>query len=564
MSDLSESNVRAGKIAVGTGMVDQGTVDRALHLLEARDSQISLGELLLSLGHITQDQFKELMQLAHAAAPKPSPNATMDESRLFGEAVVERGLATPDQVNEALREQAELAGRGTFKNLGELLIAKKVISPDQVKDLLHEQDQQIMVCATCGEKYNVLKGWQGKAKCPADGTLLSEVQKHSSVGVAATLGGTGDTPDSPIGMEAGGCKIVELIGKGSMGAVYKAKHVGLNRYVAVKLLPSVSNDPEMVKRLLFEARAIAKLEHPNIVQVYDVGFQRGYFFIVMQLLMGQTLEERLAEMGALPVPTALDILKDVAQGLAAAHAKGIVHRDLKPANIMLTEDGRARLTDFGLAQDAENPDGREGLIVGTPYYMSPEQWLGHKADERSDLYSLGIILYQMVTGRRAFQGETVNELMHQHLKVVAPSPKLHDPELADGLCAMIKKMIVKPPKRRYQNIVEFMDDLGKVATGEDPDAMGEFGQMVKCSFCETFNSAGDKKCKVCGEPIGDASGPLEIAARPDEFKCPGCGTLNRKGARICGGCRKHFCVRCKQRVAVLRNYCHNCVPHLRR
>src|SRR6185503_5906929 len=183
MSDLSESNVRAGKIAVGTGMVDQGTVDRAIHLLEARDSQISLGELLLSLGHITQDQFKELMQLAHAAAPKPSPNATMDESRLFGEAVVERGLATPDQVNEALREQAELAGRGTFKNLGELLIAKKVISPDQVKDLLHEQDQQIMVCATCGEKYNVLKGWQGKAKCPADGTLLSEVQKHSSVGV---------------------------------------------------------------------------------------------------------------------------------------------------------------------------------------------------------------------------------------------------------------------------------------------------------------------------------------------------------------------------------------------
>jgi hypothetical protein len=564
MRDLSESNIRAGKIAVGCGMVDQGTVDRALHLLEARESQVSLGELLHQLGHITAEQFKELMALHHAATPAHAAASILDESGLFGEAIVSRGLATPDQVADALREQAELAGKGVFKNLGELLIGRKVLSPEQVKNLLYEQDQFIMACPACKEKYNVLKGWEGKAKCPTDSTLLIEIPKTESVGVAATLGGTGETPDSPIGMECGGCRIVELIGKGSMGAVYKAKHVGLNRYVAVKLLPSLSNDPELVKRLLFEARAIAKLEHPNIVQVYDVGFQRGYFFIVMQLLKGQTLEERLNESGAMPVPTALDIIKDVAQGLQAAHQKGIIHRDLKPANIMMTEDGRARLTDFGLAQDAENPDAREGLIVGTPYYMSPEQWLGHKADERSDLYSLGIILYQMATGRRAFQGETVNELMHQHLKVVAPSPKQHDAALADGLCAMIKKMISKPPKKRYQNMDELMADLSKVAQGEDPDAMAEFGQVIKCSFCETFNPAGEKKCKVCGENLGDAGGPLEIVARADEFKCPGCGAINRKGARSCAGCRKHFCARCKIRVAVLRNFCHHCVPHLRR
>lgn len=564
MGDLSASNVRAGEIAVSQGMVDQGTVDRALQLLEARESEISLGELLLQLGHITADQFKKLMSLHHASTPTGPSASVMEESGLFGEAVIARGLATPDQINDALREQAELAGQGTFKNLGELLIVRQVLTADQVKSLLFEQDQFIMICPTCNEKYNVLKGWEGKAKCPSDSSLLVEVSTSASVGVAATLGATGDTPDSPIGMEAGGCRIVELIGRGSMGAVYKAKHLGLNRYVAVKLLPSLSNDPEIVKRLLFEARAIAKLEHPNIVQVYDVGFQRGYFFIVMQLLMGQTLDERLTEMHLLPVPTALEILKDVAQGLSAAHQKGIIHRDLKPANIMLTEDGRARLTDFGLAQDAENPDGREGLIVGTPYYMSPEQWLGHKADERSDIYSLGIILYQMVTGQRAFQGETVNELMHQHLKVIAPSPKQHDPDLAEGLCAMIKKMISKPPKKRYQNTSEFIDDLNKVEQGEDPDAIAEFGQMVKCHFCETFNPATERKCKVCGETVGDAGGPLEIAARPDEFKCPGCGHLNRKGSRICGGCRKPYCSRCRIRVAVLRGYCHHCVPHLRR
>jgi tRNA A-37 threonylcarbamoyl transferase component Bud32 len=564
MSDLSESNVRAGKIAVGSGMVDQGTVDRAIHLLEARDSQITLGELLLQLGHITPEQFKELMALHHASQPSSPSTTAVDESELFGEAVVARGLATPDQVNEALREQAELAGRGVFKNLGELLVARSAITADQVKNLIHEQDQVMMVCPVCSEKYNVLKEWKGKAKCPTDSSVLAEVAKGASVGVAATLGASSGTPDSPIGMEAGGCRIVELIARGSMGAVYKAKHVGLNRYVAVKLLPSISHDPELVKRLLFEARAIAKLEHPNIVQVYDVGFQRGYFFIVMQLLKGQTLEERITEMKVLPVPTALDIILDVAQGLAAAHQKGIIHRDLKPANIMLTEDGRARLTDFGLAQDAENPDGREGLIVGTPYYMSPEQWLGHKADERSDLYSLGVILYQMVTGHRAFSGETVNELMHQHLKVVALSPKHHDPDLSDGLCAMIKKMISKPPKRRYPHVPEFISDLRKVAQGEDPDALAEFGQLVKCGFCETLSPASEKKCKICGETLGDAAGPLEIAARPDEFKCPGCGHLNRRGSRTCGGCGKHFCGRCKQRLAVLRNFCHHCVPHLRR
>src|SRR5436190_10432772 len=447
MSERSDSNVRAADMAVARNMVDRGTADRALHLLEARDSNISVGELLLQLGHITGDQFKELMAAHHASA-SPAETA-LDESQLFGEAVVARGLATPDQVNDALREQAELAGQGTFKNLGELLIVRRILTSEQVKGLVHEQDQVIMICPSCGEKYNVLKQWRGKAKCPSDSALLADIQQSASVGVAATLGSGTATSESPIGMEAGGCRIVELIGRGSMGAVYKAKHVGLNRYVAVKLLPSVSNDPELVKRLLFEARAIAKLEHPNIVQVYDVGFQRGYFFIVMQLLKGQTLEDRLLEETQLPVPTALDITLDVANGLAAAHAKGIVHRDLKPANVMLTEDGKARLTDFGLAQDAENPDGREGLIVGTPYYMSPEQWLGHKADERSDLYSLGVILYQMVTGHQPFEGATINELMHQHLKVAASTPKKHDASLSDGLCAVVKKMLAKPPKKRY-------------------------------------------------------------------------------------------------------------------
>jgi predicted Ser/Thr protein kinase len=556
------SRTLLARLAVEQKMVSESAVHRVLELLDAKKSDIPLGELLLQLGHITGDQFKKLMALHHASTL--AGGGTEEDQLLFGETVVSRGLATPDQVNEALKEQAELAGKGVFKNLGELLVERAILSIDQVKNLIEEHDQVIMFCPRCGEKYNVLREWETAAKCPADSQLLAKTGRDATVGVAATLGAVDAAPESPIGMECGGCRIIELIARGSMGAVYKAKHVGLNRYVAVKLLPSVSQNPDLIKRLLIEARAVAKLEHPNIVQIYDVGFQRGYFFIVMQLLHGHTLENRLAEMKRLPLSTALEIAREVASGLGAAHAKGIIHRDVKPANVMVTEDGRARLTDFGLAQDVDNPDEKSGLIVGTPYYMSPEQWLGHKADERSDLYSLGVILYQMVTGRRPFEGDTVNELMHQHLKVAAASPKKHDPELTDGLCALVKKMLVKPPKKRYVNVAAFLEDLRKVMAGEEPDAMAEFGTLVKCGFCEAFNPIHEKKCKVCGENLHEAGGPLEIAAREDEFKCPGCGGINKKGVRHCQECRKPFCIRCRRRMAVLRGHCHECMPHLRR
>ena len=562
LDDKRESRRLLARLAVEQKMVSDSAVHRVLELIDAKKSEIPLGELLLQLGHITAEQFKKLMALHHASTL--TGGGPGEDQQLFGEAVVSRGLATPDQVNGALKDQAKLAGKGVFKNLGELLVERGVLTTGQVKDLLEEHDQVIMFCPRCGEKYNVLRAWEMAAKCPADSQLLVRSGRDSTVGAAATLGAGDGEPESPIGMECGGCRIIELIAKGSMGAVYKAKHVGLNRYVAVKLLPSVSQNPDLIKRLLIEARAVAKLEHPNIVQIYDVGFQRGYFFIVMQLLHGHTLEQQLAEMKGLPVPAALELVKDIASGLGAAHAKGIIHRDVKPANVMVTEDGRARLTDFGLAQDVDNPEEKAGLIVGTRYYMSLEQWLGHKADERSDLYSLGVILYQMLTGRRPFEGDTVNELMHQHLKVGAAPLKKHDPELSDGLSAVAKKMLAKPPKKRYPNVAAFLEDLRKVRAGEEPEAMAEFGTLVKCGFCETFNALADRKCKVCGENLQEAGGPLEIAAREDEFKCPGCGGINRKGVRHCRECRKPFCTRCRRRMAVLRGHCHECVSHLRR
>src|SRR5258708_15760473 len=201
MNDRNESNVRAADLAVTRKMVDRGTADRALHLLEARDSQISLGELLLQLGHINGDQFKELMA-AHHASSSPAETA-LDESQLFGEAVISRGLATPDQVNDALREQAELAANGTFKNLGERLIVRRILTSEQGKGLVHEQDQVIMICPSCGEKYNVLKQWRGKAKCPSGSSLPPASHERRRSGPAAHPGAGAPAPGSPPGLGVG-------------------------------------------------------------------------------------------------------------------------------------------------------------------------------------------------------------------------------------------------------------------------------------------------------------------------------------------------------------------------
>jgi serine/threonine protein kinase len=328
------------------------------------------------------------------------------------------------------------------------------------------------------------------------------------------------------------------------------------------MMPFSGRKQEDIKRLLYEARSVAKLEHLNIVQVYDVGFQRWFFFIVMQLLQGDVLEHLLEDRGAIPQADALEIAHQVLRGLAEAHGKGIIHRDVKPSNIVLGEDGQARLTDFGLAQDVEDAQDKvPGQIAGTPFYVAPEVWLGHRADERSDLYSLGVCLYQMTTGKKPFAGRTVAEVMHRHLKSVPPSPKEIVPVLTDGFSAMVRKAMAKAPGRRYATAAEFLDDLERVKRGDDPMAMSDFGNFIKCGFCEALNPEREKKCSVCGEKLRMFAGPIELAMFKDEFKCPSCTAFLKKGTRECPRCGMQFCVRCRLRKAELKGYCQLCLPY---
>ena len=474
---------------------------------------------------------------------RPSSSASLDRApdpgappRVpFGKRVVELGLATPQQVVAGLRLQAERSAKGIFQNLGQILAEQRVLTPQQVRDVLAGEFYAIMACPFCSERYNVSRDHKEGMACPADGTVLRPAEEAAGIGVAATL----RAGDSPVGVELGGCRIVELIGKGAMGAVYKAKHVGLNRYVAIKVLPSSSKDATFERRLMAEARAIARLEHPGIVQVYDVGCEKGYFFMVMQLLCGQTLEDRIAELGIPDLRGTLEIVNDVAQGLAAAHKAGVIHRDLKPANIIVTEDGRARLTDFGLARMGGTKDELGDQIVGTPTYMAPEQWLCGPIDGRTDLYALGVVFYQLATGRKPFEGKTLAEMRELHVNVRAKAPRSVNSAVTPGVQAVLGKMMAKSPDRRYPDLPAFLEDLARLLQDKDPKALEETGRYAKCGFCETLNPTGSTKCKVCGEGLGtSATGELDLALREGETRCRSCGEVGKAGRRACARCGK--------------------------
>ncbi len=469
--------------------------------------------------------------------------------RRFGERLVDRGLASSEQIARALKVQAERAGRGVQQNLGEILVEQGVLTTSQVRALLEDQDQIIMVCPSCGERYNVRRSACDRAACPADGSGLALLDGSAEqIGVVATLSPATTPDEAPIGLEIGRCRIVEFLGRGGMGAVYKARHLPLNRYVALKMIPSASQDQTFIKRLVVEAQTVARLEHPNIVQVYDVGYEKGYFFMVMQFLRGATLARRLEEFGRPPLPEALEIIRDVALGLEAAHAQGVIHRDIKPSNIFVSDDGRARLMDFGLSLMTESRDDFGGLVVGTPGYMSPEQYQGRPVDARSDIYSLGVVFYLLLTGVRPFGGNSPSEVRDAQLMAKPKAPRVINSDVTEGIQAVVAKMMSRVPQRRYPSVSSLLEDLGRLIRGEDPQAAVETGRFVKCGFCESLNPGRAARCRVCGEPL--RSGPemdIDFGVRPGEFLCLGCGAPNPKGARACRGCHRLFCPVCGER-----------------
>ena len=255
-------------------------------------------------------------------------------------------------------------------------------------------------------------------------------------------------------------KILEELGRGGMGVVYKAEDTKLKRTVALKFLPpELIRDPEAKKRFIHEAQAAAALSHPNICTVHEIDEYEGTSFIAMEYIEGQSLKEKV-ESGPLKVEQAVDIAIEVAEGLQEAHGKGIVHRDIKSANIMVTTKGQAKITDFGLAKLAGRTHlTQSGTTIGTPAYMSPEQTRGEVVDQRTDIWSLGVVMYEMVTGQLPFKGDYEQAVIYSILNEEPQPPTALRSDLPEELEHIIVKALAKDPDKRYRKVEELLQTL---------------------------------------------------------------------------------------------------------
>lgn len=347
--------------------------------------------------------------------------SSIDDSQ-FARLVVERKLCTANELALVRAEHKSLGDKGSEISLSDLMVQHGYVTHSQISRLGRSMDEDSM--------------YRPAQQIP-------------------------------------GFQILSKLGQGAMAVVFQAKQLSLDRTVAVKVLPKrLSENKEFVDRFYREGRAAARLNHPNIVQAYDVGESGGYHYFVMEFIDGQTVYDMLTDGRPMREADALRIVLQVARALEHAHARGFIHRDVKPKNVMITKGGDAKLADMGLARevsDYETATAEAGRAYGTPYYISPEQIRGEvNIDFRADVYALGATFYHMVTGKVPFDGNTPSAVMHKHLKEPLVPPDHINPNLSAGVGEIIEVMMAKAAADRYPSTAELINDLEAVSRGETP------------------------------------------------------------------------------------------------
>lgn len=321
-----------------------------------------------------------------------------------------------------------------------------------------------------------------------------------------------------VGSTIGQYKIVEKLGRGGMSTVYKGCQVALDRYVAIKVLdPTVSSDELFLTRFQREAQAVALLRHPHIVQIYDFGNVDDMYYMVMEYVDGQSLRERLKAVAAkgeyMPIQEVLGIVWSIASALDYAYQRGIIHRDIKPGNILLSSDGQAVLGDFGIAQIMKSSRLTLSGLVGTPNYMSPEQGQGLEIDQRTDVYSLGIVTYEMLTNQIPFSSDTPFAVVMAHVTRPLPSLKQIRPSLPSAVEDVLIKATAKDREQRYHRALEFAESLeAAFATVPQPEPAPD--QEPLCARCHSPLKPGQRFCGKCGAPTTAAAVVLPDDALP--------------------------------------------------
>jgi eukaryotic-like serine/threonine-protein kinase len=259
-------------------------------------------------------------------------------------------------------------------------------------------------------------------------------------------------------------RLDEKIGSGGMSSVYRAFDPTLERWVAIKLMHrDISNDPDQLERFRREARAVAQLNHPHVVTVIDAGEDEGAPYIVFEYVEGETLKERIRRLGRLPVSEAVAYAIEIGRALESAHANRLVHRDVKPQNVLIDREGRAKVTDFGIARSLEAQGlTATGRVLGTTDYVSPEQALGHEVTGQSDIYSLGIVLYEMLTGETPFNADTQVAVAMKHVRDPLPDVQRRRPEISAALASVVERSTAKETQNRYPAVSQMVHDLEEV------------------------------------------------------------------------------------------------------